>query len=162
MFSWTHEENFFFSLLSLFCRFLKASRKSQFREGSMALGEDVAETDASVNTKVPSCGRWNSGEQELLPPGPEPQQPPHLEVKGGPPWRAEADTCCISGVFLSQAHTANREPVVHRSEPALSGPLPSASMETGDFHLSGGSHVSTEELRLELSQGSLWVCTVFP
>ncbi|XP_052590710.1 centrosomal protein of 68 kDa isoform X1 [Peromyscus californicus insignis] len=119
----------------------------------MALGEDVAEADASVNTKVPSCGRWNSGEQELLPPGLEPQQPLHLEVKGGPPWRAEADTCCVSGVFWSQAHTASGEPVAHRSEPALSGPLPSASMETGDFHLSGGSHM--EENKLPASQDLL-------
>lgn len=120
----------------------------------MALGEDVAETDASVNTKVPSCGRWNSGEQELLPPGLKPQQPLHLEVERGPLWRAEAGPDCISGVFLSQAHVASGEPVADRSKPTLRGPLPSASKGTGDLH-SAGSHVSTEELKLELSQGIL-------
>ncbi|XP_036056701.1 centrosomal protein of 68 kDa [Onychomys torridus] len=120
----------------------------------MALGEDVAtEADASVNMKVPSCGKWNSGEQELLPPGLEPQQPLHLEVKGGPLWRTEADTYCISGVFLSQAHTASGELVADRSEPALRGPLPSASMETGVFHLSGGRHM--EENKLPASQDLL-------
>lgn len=111
----------------------------------MALGEDVAETDASVNTKVPSCGRWNSGEQELLPPGLEPQQPLHLEVERGPLWRAEAGPDCISGVFLSQAHIASGEPVADRSKPTLRGPLPSASMGTGNLH-SAGSHMEENEL----------------
>lgn len=127
----------------------------------MALGEDVAETDASVNTKVPSCGRWNSGEQELLPPGLELQQPLHLEVERGPLWRDEAGPGCIAGVFLSQAHDASGEPVADRSKPTLRGPLPSASMGTGDLLHSVGSHVSTEELKLELSQVILWVCTTF-
>ncbi|KAL6081722.1 hypothetical protein STEG23_009715, partial [Scotinomys teguina] len=141
---------------------LKASRESQLREGSMALGEDVAEADASVNTKVPSCGRWNSGKQELLSPRLEPQQLPHLEVKEGPLWRAEADTCCISGVFLSQAHTAGGEPVVDSSEPALNSPLPSTSMETRDFPHSVENHM--EENKLPASQrfkvlGTVTICS---
>ncbi|XP_057627287.1 centrosomal protein of 68 kDa isoform X4 [Chionomys nivalis] len=124
----------------------------------MALGEDVAETDASVNTKVPSCGRWNSGEQE-------PQQPVHLEAERGPLWRAGAGPDCVSGVFLSQAHIASGEPVADRSEPALRGPLPSASMGTGDLH-SAGSHM--EENKLPASQdlyqrvqvlGTITVCS---
>ncbi|XP_076794198.1 centrosomal protein of 68 kDa isoform X3 [Arvicanthis niloticus] len=45
----------------------------------MALGEDEAEAEVSVNTKGPSCGRWDSG--KLLPPGLEPEQPLHLEVE---------------------------------------------------------------------------------
>ncbi|XP_049996817.1 centrosomal protein of 68 kDa isoform X1 [Alexandromys fortis] len=131
----------------------------------MALGEDVAETDASVNTKVPSCGRWNSGEQELLPPGLKPQQPLHLEVERGPLWRAEAGPDCISGVFLSQAHVASGEPVADRSKPTLRGPLPSASKGTGDLH-SAGSHM--EENKLPASQdlyqrvkvlGTITVCS---
>ncbi|CAO2640751.1 Centrosomal protein of 68 kDa, partial [Lemmus lemmus] len=147
-------------------RFLKASRETQFREDSMALGEDVAETDASVNTKVPSCGRWNSGEQKLLPPGLEPQQPLHLEVERGPPWRAEAGPDCISGVFLSQAHAASGEPVADRSKPTLRGPLPSASMGTGGLLHSVGSHM--EENKLPDSQdlyqrvkvlGTITVCS---
>ncbi|KAL1790020.1 centrosomal protein of 68 kDa [Sigmodon hispidus] len=132
------------------CRFLKASEEIQFSEGSMALGEDVAEADASVTTKVLSCGRWNSGEQELLPAGLEPQQPPHLEVKGEPLWRAEADTGCISGVFLSQAHPSSRRPVADESKPVLSGPPPSASMGTGGLLHLVGSH--TEESKLPASQ----------
>lgn len=47
----------------------------------MALSEDEAEAEVSVNTKVPSCGRWNSG--KLLPSGLEPDQPLHLGVEGG-------------------------------------------------------------------------------
>nr|XP_038948797.1 centrosomal protein of 68 kDa isoform X3 [Rattus norvegicus] len=94
----------------------------------MSLGEDEAETKVSVNTEVPSCGRWDSG--NLLSPG---QEPEHLEVQGGPQWRAEADPGCISGVFLSQTYTASKEPVAGRSEPPLSGPLPSASVGTGEL-----------------------------
>lgn len=94
----------------------------------MSLGEDEAETKVSVNTEVPSCGRWDSG--NLLSPG---QEPEHLEVQGGPRWRAEADPGCISGVFLSQTYTASKEPVAGRSEPPLSGPLLSASVGTGEL-----------------------------
>uniref|UniRef100_A0A8C2QHZ7 Centrosomal protein of 68 kDa n=1 Tax=Cricetulus griseus TaxID=10029 RepID=A0A8C2QHZ7_CRIGR len=111
----------------------------------MALGEDVAEANTSVNTKVQSCGRWNSVEQELLPPGLDPQQPPHLEVKRGPRCRAEADPGCISRVFESQAHTASGEPVADGSKPTLSGPLPSVSMGTGDLH-SVGNHMEEKKL----------------
>lgn len=88
----------------------------------MALGEDEAEAEVSVNTKIPSCGRWDSG--KLL----DPEQPTHLQVEGGPPWRAGAGPGCVSAVFLSQAHTVSKEPVVDRSQPPLSGPLPSASV----------------------------------
>lgn len=97
----------------------------------MALGEDEAEAEVSVNTKGPSCGRWDSG--KLLPPGLEPEQPLHLEVEVGPLWRAEADPGCISGVFLSQTHTASKEAVADGSKPPLSGPLPSASVSTGEL-----------------------------
>ncbi|CAH7001064.1 Cep68 [Phodopus roborovskii] len=120
----------------------------------MALGEDVAEADTSVNTKAPSCGSWNSVGQELLPPGLEPQQPLHLQVKG----RAEADPDCISRVFLSQAHTASEEPVADASKPTLS-----VSMGTGDLH-SVGNHM--EENKNPASQvqrvkvlGTVTVCS---
>lgn len=106
----------------------------------MALSEDEAEAEVSVNTKVPSCGRWNSG--KLLPSGLEPDQPIHLGVEGGPLWRAEADPGCISGVFLSRVHTASKEPVADRSKPPLRGPLPSASVGTGEVLHSMGSQVS--------------------
>lgn len=108
----------------------------------MALGEDEADAEVSVNTKVPSCGRWNSG--KLLPPGLEPEQPLHLDVEGGPLWRAEADPGYISGVFLSQTHTDSKEPVADRSEPHHSGPLPSASVGTGELLHPVGSQVSME------------------
>lgn len=117
----------------------------------MSLGEDEAETEVSVNTEVPSCGRWNSG--KLLSPG---QEPEHLEIQGGPLWRTEADPGCISGVFLSQTHSASKEPVADRSKPPLSGPLPSASVGTGELLHSMGSQVSRRELRLEPSWGCCW------
>ncbi|XP_051021298.1 centrosomal protein of 68 kDa [Acomys russatus] len=123
----------------------------------MALGEDEAEADASVNRKVPSCDRWNSG--ELLPTGLEPEQPPHLEVEGAPLWRAEANPGCISGVFLSQAHTASREPRADRSKPTLSGPLPSAGVGTGDPLHSVENQM--EENRLPASQDLLQTVKVF-
>ncbi|XP_028633485.1 centrosomal protein of 68 kDa isoform X2 [Grammomys surdaster] len=115
----------------------------------MALGEDEADAEVSVNTKVPSCGRWNSG--KLLSPELEPEQPLHLEVEVEvePLWKAEADPGCISGVFLSQAHTAIIEPVADRSKPPHSGPLPSASVGTGEL-LS-----QMEENRLPASQDLL-------
>lgn len=122
----------------------------------MALGEDEAEAEVSVNTKVPSCGRWNSG--KLLPPGLEPEQPLHLEVEGGPLWRAEADPGCISGVFLSQAHTASKEPVADRSKPPLSGPLPSASVSTGELL----SQVSMEVAELGLFCGAVHFLDCYP
>ncbi|XP_052055596.1 centrosomal protein of 68 kDa isoform X2 [Apodemus sylvaticus] len=104
----------------------------------MALGEEEAEAEVSVNTKIPSCGRWNSG--KLL----EAEQPLHLEVEGGPLWGAEADPGCISAVFLSRAHTVSKEPVADRSQPPLSGPLPSASV-----------HSQMEENKLPASQNLL-------
>ncbi|XP_012969060.1 centrosomal protein of 68 kDa [Mesocricetus auratus] len=107
----------------------------------MALGEEGAEADASVSTMVRSCGRWNSVEQELLPPGPEPQQPLHLGVGRGPQCGAEADPGCTSAVFVSQAHSASGEPVADGSKPTLSGPLPPVSM---------GNHM--EESKLPASQ----------
>lgn len=88
----------------------------------MSLGEDEAETKVSVNTEVPSCGRWDSG--NLLSPG---QEPEHLEVQGGPRWRAEADPGCISGVFLSQTHTASKEPVADGGKQASCLPGPTSS-----------------------------------
>ncbi|XP_021504137.1 centrosomal protein of 68 kDa [Meriones unguiculatus] len=130
----------------------------------MALGEDEAEAEASVNTKVPPCSRWNSG--ELLSPGLEPEQPPHLEVEGGPLWRAEANPGCISGVFLSQVHPASREPVADRSKPTLNSPLPSASVGTEERLPSMESQM--EENRLPASQeliqtvkvlGTITVCS---
>lgn len=90
----------------------------------MALGEDEAEAEVSVNTKIPSCGKWDSG--KLL----EPEQPTHLPVEGGPLWGAGAGPGCVSAVFLSQAQTVSREPVADRSQPPLSGPLPSASVRS--------------------------------
>lgn len=123
----------------------------------MALSEDEAEAEVSVNTKVPSCGRWNSG--KLLPSGLEPDQPLHLGVEGGPLWRAEADPGCISGVFLSRVHTASKEPVADRSKPPLRGPLPSASVGTGEVLHSLGSQM--EEDRLPASQDLLPALQVF-
>ncbi|XP_017658084.1 centrosomal protein of 68 kDa isoform X2 [Nannospalax galili] len=119
----------------------------------MALGEDEAEVEASVETKAQSCGRWNCGEQDLLPQGPEPQQLPHLEVEGAPVWRTEADPACTSGAFLSRAHVASREPVADGSKLALSGPLPPASMGTGDLLHSMGSQA--KETKLSASQSTL-------
>ncbi|XP_021066632.1 centrosomal protein of 68 kDa [Mus pahari] len=110
----------------------------------MALSEAEAEAEMSVSTKAPACGRWNSG--KLLPPGLEPDQPLHLDVEGGPLWRAEADPGCISGVFLSQVHTVSKEPVADRPKPPLSGLLPSASVGTGEVLHSMGNQMEEDQL----------------
>lgn len=100
----------------------------------MALGKEEAEVEAaSADVKTQSCGsRWSCGEQELLPQGPEPKQPSHLEAEGEPVRRAGAGPRYDSGVFLPQAHTASREPVADGSKSALVCLPPSASMGTGD------------------------------
>ncbi|XP_036190226.1 centrosomal protein of 68 kDa isoform X2 [Myotis myotis] len=126
----------------------------------MALGEEKAEVEASLDTKAPSCGRWSCREQEVETPGPvSGEQPPRLEAEGGPAspvWGTEglpAPLCCPSGACQSQASNTSREPVAGASQPALSCLLPPAGVGTGDLH-SVGSQVATkmEETRLSVSE----------
>ncbi|XP_054442856.1 centrosomal protein of 68 kDa [Pteronotus mesoamericanus] len=126
----------------------------------MALGEDKAELEASMDTKAPACGRWRCGEPEVDVPGPvSGEQPPRLEAEGepaSPVWRAEglsAPTCCPSGVCQPQASNASREPVAGASERALGCLLPPARVDAGDLH-SVGSQVATkmEDTNLSASE----------
>ncbi|XP_036291421.1 centrosomal protein of 68 kDa isoform X2 [Pipistrellus kuhlii] len=126
----------------------------------MALGEEKAGVEASLDSEAPSCGRWNCREQEGDTPGPvSGEQPPRLEAEGGsasPVWETEgppAPVCCPSGACQSQASNTSREPVAGASQPALSGLPPPANVGPGDLH-SVGSQVATkmEDTRLSASE----------
>ncbi|XP_007938326.1 centrosomal protein of 68 kDa [Orycteropus afer afer] len=130
----------------------------------MALSEEKAEVDASLDTKAQPYGKWSCREQEVDTLGPvSGEQPPCLEVEGGPAspvWGAEgllAPACWSgtdpggpSGALQLQASSTSRESVAGASKPALSCLPPPASMRTGDLLHSVGSQL--EETKLSASE----------
>ncbi|XP_006863019.1 PREDICTED: centrosomal protein of 68 kDa [Chrysochloris asiatica] len=112
----------------------------------MALGEEKAEVEASLNPKAWPCGRWSCREQEMdtLGPGSE-EQPPRLEAEGGPAspvlgteglpapdcW-AGTEPGSPSKTLQLQVSSISREVVAGGSNPPP-GCLSPAGMRTGDF-----------------------------
>lgn len=131
----------------------------------MALGEEKAGVEASLDSKALSCGRWSCREQEGDTPGPvSGEQPPRLEAEGGPAspeWETEgppAPVCCPSGACQAQASNTSREPVAGASQPALSGLPPPANVGTGELH-SLGSQVATKVSgTVQLPNAIFWEC----
>ncbi|KAM6221559.1 centrosomal protein of 68 kDa [Rhynchocyon petersi] len=124
----------------------------------MALGEDKAEVEASLDLNAQPCGRWRHREQEV-----DREQPRRLEAEGGPAspvwgleplpvsacWAGPEPSSPIDTVQLQDSNTS-RESVAVVSK-AAPGCLPPASTRTGDFLRSVGSQfeetpVSTSEV----------------
>nr|XP_012416849.1 PREDICTED: centrosomal protein of 68 kDa [Odobenus rosmarus divergens] len=127
----------------------------------MALGEEKAEVEASVDTKTPSCGRQSCGAQEVDTPGlvgGKQEEPPCLEAQtaagsASPVWGIEglsAPAASPSGYDQPQANTTSREPVAGRSKLALGClPLPAGTGTRDPLH-SVASQM--EETRLSASE----------
>ncbi|XP_012906557.1 centrosomal protein of 68 kDa isoform X2 [Mustela putorius furo] len=131
----------------------------------MALGEEKAEVEASVDTKTPSYGQWSCREQEVDIVGlvSREQEPPLcLEAEArtaSPVWGTEglsAPPCCDgadpspSASCQPQANASSREPVAGRAQLALGCLPPPAGAGTRDLLHSVGSQM--EETRLSASE----------
>ncbi|XP_049713322.1 centrosomal protein of 68 kDa isoform X1 [Elephas maximus indicus] len=118
----------------------------------MALGEEKAEVEASLDTKAHPYGRWSCREQEVDTLGPVSREnPARLEAEGGPAspvWGAEGLLApgCSPGALQQQASSTSRESVAGESQPALSCLHPPAGMRTGDTLPSVGSQLEETEL----------------
>ncbi|XP_006881096.1 PREDICTED: centrosomal protein of 68 kDa [Elephantulus edwardii] len=97
----------------------------------MALGEEKAEVEASMDGKAQPCGTWSCGEPASG------EQPPRLEAEGGPAspvWGAEqpAPTC------WAESEPGGSQPTPDREPPAVA--------RTGDFRCSVGSQLEDSSL----------------
>ncbi|ELV10934.1 centrosomal protein of 68 kDa isoform X1 [Tupaia chinensis] len=116
----------------------------------MALGEEKAEVEASVDTEAQSYRRWSCGEREVDTPGPaHGEQHPRLEAEGGPTSPVSGAEglpapTCLSGASQPHANDTNSELVADGSKPALQSLPPPPSMLTGDLLHCVGSQMETK------------------